>query len=88
MTNELQVVRAIAGGFLPSPQEFGNSWYWAIRISGCGCAWRESLQEFCWREPEIWLSSEMCARAIGLPVLIDHPEAGTLAPNLPLVVSE
>ena len=76
--NELDIARALADGELASPQEFGNSFYWAIRISGTGCAWRESMQEFCWREPSVWLSPEMCARAAALPVLIDHPEKGVL----------
>ena len=78
MINELVLAERIADGTLPSPQEFGASWYWAIRISGVGCAWRESMQEFCWREPSVWLTAEMCARATGLPVLIDHPERGVL----------
>ena len=76
--NELTVAQRIADGALPSPQQFGASWYWAIRISGVGCAWRESVNEFCWREPGVWLSPEMCARAASLPVLVDHPEKGTL----------
>jgi hypothetical protein len=42
MTNELVIAKRIADGTLPSPQQFGASWYWAIRISGVGCAWRES----------------------------------------------
>jgi colicin import membrane protein len=80
MINELQVAERIADGTLPSPQQFGASWYWAIRISGTGtgAAWRESENEFCWREPEIWLSAEMCSRAAALPVLIDHPASGML----------
>jgi hypothetical protein len=76
--NELTIAQGIADGSLPSPQQFGASWYWAIRISGTGCAWRESVQEYCWREPSVWLSPEMCARAASLPVLIDHPEKGVL----------
>jgi colicin import membrane protein len=78
MINELDVAEHIADGTLPSPQQFGASWYWAIRISGVGCAWRESMQEFCWREPAVWLSPEMCIRAASLPVLVDHPETGVL----------
>jgi colicin import membrane protein len=78
MTNELQIAERIADGTLPSPQQFGASWYWAIRISGVGCAWRESMNEFCWREPAVWLSPEMCARASSLPVLVDHPTNGVL----------
>src|ERR1700731_3885339 len=78
MTNELEIAQRIADGSLPSPQHFGASWYWAIRISGTGCAWRESVGEFCWREPNVWLSPAMCRRAACLPVLIDHPESGVL----------
>jgi colicin import membrane protein len=78
MINELQVAERIADGTLPSPQQFGASWYWAIRISGTGCAWRESMQEFCWREPAVWLSPEMCIRAASLLVLVDHPNEGVL----------
>jgi hypothetical protein len=77
--NERDVALQIAAGTLESPQRFANSFFWAIRISGVGCAWRESIQEFCWRDAGIWLSPEMCARATGLPVLIDHPEKGTLS---------
>jgi hypothetical protein len=78
MITDRTVAERIADGSLPSPQEFSGSWYWAIRISGTGCAWRESLGEYCWREPAIWLTSEMCARAASLPVLVDHPEKGML----------
>jgi hypothetical protein len=78
MINELQVAERIADGTLPSPQQFGASWYWAIRISGVGAAWRESENEFCWREPTIWLTPEMCIRAASLPVLVDHPQTGVL----------
>jgi colicin import membrane protein len=78
MINELQVAERIADGTLPSPQKFGNSTYWAIRISGTGAAWRASEGEFVWREPGIWLTPEMRTRAAALPVLIDHPASGTL----------
>jgi colicin import membrane protein len=76
--NELQTASQIAAGTLPSPQQFGNSWYWNIRVSGTGAAWRESMNEYVWREPENWLSETMCERATGLPILVDHPEGGTL----------
>ena len=78
MINELVVAERIADGTLPSPQKFGNSTYWAIRISGTGAAWRASEGEFVWREPKIWLTPEMRNRAAALPVLIDHPASGTL----------
>jgi hypothetical protein len=78
MINELQLAERIAIGDLPSPQEFMNSYFWAIRISGTGAAWRASEGEFVWREPEIWLTPEMCTRAASMPVLVDHPEKGVL----------
>jgi hypothetical protein len=78
MITDRKLAERIADGTLSSPQEFSGSWYWAIRISGTGCAWRESMQEYCWREPSIWLTPEMCARAASLPVLIDHPETNML----------
>lgn len=78
MINELVIAERIADGTLPSPQQFGNSTYWAIRISGTGAAWRASEGEFVWREPKVWLTPGMCDRAGSLPVLVDHPESGVL----------
>jgi hypothetical protein len=78
MITDRTLAERIADGTLPSPQEFSGSWYWAIRISGTGCAWRESMQVYCWRKPSLWLTPEMCARAASLLVLIDHPAKGTL----------
>src|ERR1700730_8622692 len=78
MTDEFEVAERIANGDLPSPTDFLNSTYWSIRVSGTGCAWRESVGEFCWREPAVWLSTKMIARASCLPVIIDHPPVGLL----------
>jgi hypothetical protein len=55
-----------------------NSYYWILRISGTGVAWRESVQEYCLREPSMWLSEEMQRRCLGLPVIMEHPAAGIL----------
>ena len=76
--NELQLAMRIADGTLPSPQEFMNSWFWVMRISGTGVAYRKSLGEFCLRESDIWLSDEMQRRCLGLPVVMEHPSAGIL----------
>jgi hypothetical protein len=75
---ELDVARAIASGELPSPTQFYNAAFYAVRISGTGCAWRESIKEFVWREPKIWLSSQMVERVRGCPVVWQHPKGGTL----------
>lgn len=79
MITERALALQIAAGTLPSPQAFMGSWYWSIRISGTGAMWRgEPINEFCWREPRLWLSPDMVARASALPVLVDHPEGGAL----------
>jgi hypothetical protein len=78
MMNELDIARALADGELSSPAEFMNSYYWVLRISGTGVAWRESVGEYCLREPEMWLGEEMQRRCLGLPVVMEHPEGGTL----------
>ncbi len=76
--NELQIAEQIARGALPSPQEFCSSFYWMLRISGTGVAWRASIGEFCLRDPALWLSEEMQRRCLGLPVVMEHPDAGIL----------
>lgn len=79
MVTEFAVAQAIASGDLPSPTEFYNSSFWSIRITGTGVMWRgEPVNEFCYRDPAIWLTGEMSARCAGLPVLMDHPPKGTL----------
>jgi hypothetical protein len=78
MINELEIAEQIARGALPSPQEFCSSFYWMLRISGTGVAWRASVGEYCLREPDLWLSEEMQRRCLGLPVVMEHPAAGLL----------
>jgi hypothetical protein len=78
MTNELTIARALAEGELSSPVEFMNSYYWILRISGTGVAYRKSLSEYVLREPSIWLSEEMQRRCLGLPIVVEHPAAGIL----------
>ena len=78
MINELQLARQIASGELPSPQSFGASWYWNLRISGTGVAYRSAVDEYCLREKSIWLTDDMCQRCAALPVLFEHPRDGML----------
>jgi hypothetical protein len=75
---ELDVAKAIASGALPSPTTFFNGAFFSVRISGTGTAWRPALNEFCWREPAIWLSAEMVERVRGLPIVWRHPIKGML----------
>jgi hypothetical protein len=79
VTNERDVAEGIADGTLPSPTEFYNAFYWAIRISVTGCIWRgDPVNEFAWRDEAIWLSDAMVNRVAGLPVVMEHPPIGTL----------
>src|ERR1700730_421640 len=73
MINELQVAERIADGTLPSPQDWQNSTYVKIRISGTGVAYRPSIDEYVYRSPDIWLGEEMQRRVLGLPIIIEHP---------------
>ena len=73
--HELDVALAIASGEFPTLLRFHNGIYCALRISGTGVAWREAHQEFVYRDPQVWLSNEMRRRCLGLPVVIEHPEA-------------
>ena len=77
--NELDVARAMAAGDLISPQQYSkNLWLFAIRISGTGLAYRDGIQEYVWRDASIYLDPEFQARAMGLPVIFDHPETQSL----------
>jgi 8-oxo-dGTP pyrophosphatase MutT (NUDIX family) len=75
---EMQVAKLIASAQLPSPFPFGGSVYVAVRVSGCGVAWREKFQEYTYRDPSVWTSPEMLERCRGLPVVINHPEGAVL----------
>lgn len=88
--NELGVARAIADGRLVSPQRYENLWLFAIRITGTGVAYRNSLDEFVHRSPENYLNDEFLARCNGLPVIyVDreakekgfHPSSALLDPD-------
>jgi hypothetical protein len=78
MTNETEIARAVSEGRLPSPTTFCNSAYYRIRFTGCGCAWRPALQEFVYRPESIWLTDEMAVRIVGVPVVSEHPDEGSL----------
>jgi len=76
---ELEIAEAIARGDLPSPQPLAGSWLIAMRISGTGVAYRQSLDEYCFRPPEIWLTDRMARRWLGAPVVLQHPDGGVLS---------
>lgn len=76
--DEMQVAVAISTGDLPSPTRIGEMWLYAIRITGTGTAYRTALDEYTFRPPENYLTSEFLARCFGLPVIYEHPEDATL----------
>lgn len=76
--NELDIARLMAAGELTSPQRFGGYWLFDIRITGTGAAYRSSADETAWRDPNDYLHDEFLARCNGLPVLLEHTDAGGL----------
>jgi hypothetical protein len=79
MPNELDIAKAIRDGELPSPQKFGdNLWLFAMRITGTGTAYRSKLDEFVFRDPDIFLTDEFLERCQGLPVIVQHPKSNKL----------
>jgi hypothetical protein len=79
MPNELDIAKGIRDGELPSPQKFGdNLWLFAMRITGTGTAYRSKLDEFVFRDPDIFLTDEFLERCQGLPVIVQHPKSNKL----------
>lgn len=86
---ELDMARLIRDGDLPSPQAFGNSVLFALRITGTGQVFRwakeedlkknpENIGEFAHRDEALYLNDEFLARCNGLPVVWQHPEKSKL----------
>jgi hypothetical protein len=76
--NETDIAKALADGELSSPQRYKNSWYFRLRISGTGYAYRPQLSEYVFRPVEVYVSPDMLDRCNGLPVIMLHPEKMTL----------
>lgn len=76
--NDLQTALAIANNELPSPQLFGNTALFALRITGTGAAYREKWGEFVYRDPANYLNDDFLQRCNGLPVIFNHPDTETL----------
>lgn len=73
VTTELDIARQMVEGTLSSPQFFENVHLFDLRITGTGAAFRPSLKEFVYRNPENYLNSEFLQRCNGLPVVWIHP---------------
>lgn len=76
--DEAQLARAIAAGELTSPQPYGNSWFFNLRITGTGSSYRRALDEYVWRDPSIYMNQGFLDRCNGLPVVIMHPSKSML----------
>ena len=76
--DELGIARAIRDGSLASPQLYHNMALFALRITGTGTAYRKSLKEYVWRDPNLYLNNDFLARCNGLPVIVEHPEGDSL----------
>lgn len=74
---EMDCAKLIRDGLLPSPQVFGNSMLFALRVTGTGQAYRTKLDEFVHRDESICLTPEYLERCI-LPVVWLHPESNKL----------
>ncbi len=76
--DELGVAQAVRDGELTSPQRFENIALVAMRITGTGVAYRQGLDEYVWRDPDLYLNDRFLARCNGLPVIIEHPKGNVL----------
>lgn len=76
--NELEVAEAIRDGELVSPQRFGNLLLIAMRVTGTGASYRKALDEFVWRDPEIYMTEHFLRRCNGLEIIWEHPPEGVM----------
>jgi 8-oxo-dGTP pyrophosphatase MutT (NUDIX family) len=73
--HELDIAKSIVSGELTSPQRYANLLLVAMRITGTGIAFRPSLEEFTWRDADLYLNTEFLERCNGLPVILEHPKS-------------
>lgn len=76
--DELDFARAMRDGELAGPQRYANVLLVAIRITGTGAAYRQSLDEYVWRDPSLYLNDRFVQRCNGLPVILEHPPKAVL----------
>ncbi len=77
-STELDVCELMRDGLLPSPQQLGNSWYFALRITGSGMSYRSKLDEHVFRDPAIFANDRFAQRCNGLFVVWQHPKKNIL----------
>ena len=76
--DEVGVAKAMKAGELTSPQYYHGLLLVAMRITGTGSSYRDSLQEYVWRDPSLYLTDSFLERCVGLPVIMEHPEGNKL----------
>ena len=73
-----EVAEGIRDGKYASPQKYDNFWLFDLRVTGTDAAYRDSLDEWAFRNPSLWLRPEFLERAASVPVIFGHPEGAGL----------
>ncbi len=76
--DDYAAAEAVRDGLLPSPTQFGEFWLFALRVTGTGAAWRDSIEEYAYREKKLWTSPDFLKRASSIPITWGHPEKSGL----------
>lgn len=76
--DEMQISKAMAHEGLSSPQRVENATFYVMRATGTGFSHRPSLDEYVYRDPQIWLTPGLVERMSGIPVIWWHPPDATL----------
>jgi 8-oxo-dGTP pyrophosphatase MutT (NUDIX family) len=76
--DELGIAEMMSRGETSSPQKYGKMWLFDIRVTGTGLSYRSGLDEFVWRDKELYLNDRFLKRCNGLPVIFEHPKNATL----------
>jgi 8-oxo-dGTP pyrophosphatase MutT (NUDIX family) len=76
--DEMEISRAMAHEGLSSPQRVENATFYVMRATGTGFSHRPSLDEYVYRDPQIWLTPGLMERMSGIPVIWWHPPGATL----------
>ena len=72
--NDREAAEAIRDGELPSPTKFGDSWLFDLRVTGTNIAYRDSVDEWAYRDVKQWLTDDFIDRCNGLAVIFGHPD--------------
>lgn len=76
--DEMEISKAMAHEGLSSPQKVENATFYVMRATGTGFSHRPSLDEYVYRDPQIWLTPGLVERMSGIPVIWWHPPDATL----------